>query len=80
MDGIELVNDLERPVFEKHYVLALLKQQLRTHHGVRAALTSGSGSTVFAVLEETAELDVLSEFIQQIVGNQVWLQETRLVC
>ncbi len=80
VDGIELVNDLERPVFEKHYVLALLKQQLRTQRGVRAALMSGSGSTVFAVLEETAELAELREFIQQIVGDQVWLQETRLVC
>ncbi len=80
VDGIELVNDLERPVFEKHLILALLKQQLRHQPGVRAALMSGSGSTVFAVLEPSADLAGLTHFIHELVGPEVWLQDTRLAC
>ena len=79
VDGVDLINDLERPVFEKYLVLALLKQQLRQQLGVRAALMSGSGSTVFAVLEESADLSQLSKFIHELVGTEVLLQETRLV-
>ena len=48
--GVELVNDLERPVFEKFLFLAELKNWLRQQDGVQAALMSGSGATVFAVL------------------------------
>lgn len=51
----ELVNDLERPVFAKHLFLAELKEWLRERDGVEAALMSGSGSTVFAVLREGAD-------------------------
>jgi len=48
---VELVNDLERPVFSKHLFLAELKCWLLEQAGVRAAMMSGSGSTVFAVLD-----------------------------
>ncbi|MCU0795262.1 MAG: 4-(cytidine 5'-diphospho)-2-C-methyl-D-erythritol kinase [Akkermansiaceae bacterium] len=48
----ELLNDLERPVFSKHRFLAELKEWLRAQPGVAGALMSGSGSTVFAVLED----------------------------
>src|SRR6266550_1685483 len=44
------VNDLERPVFEKFVFLAQLKMWLLSQPEVAAALMSGSGSTVFAVL------------------------------
>ncbi len=45
----ELVNDLERPVFEKYLVLAEMKTWLLTQPEVTGALMSGSGSTVLAV-------------------------------
>lgn len=45
----EMVNDLERPVFEKFPLLARMKTWLREQPGVEAALMSGSGSTMFAV-------------------------------
>ena len=48
----ELVNDLERPVFEKYVVLADLKMWLLEQPEVTGALLSGSGSTLFAVLRE----------------------------
>ncbi len=46
----ELVNDLERPVFEKYLVLADLKTWLLQQPEVAGALLSGSGSTMFALL------------------------------
>jgi 4-diphosphocytidyl-2-C-methyl-D-erythritol kinase len=78
LDGTILVNDLERPVFQKHFILAHLKSWLLGQSSVLAALMSGSGSTVFAVLREDAELDSLREGIKEQVGNEVWIHETRL--
>ncbi len=46
----ELVNDLERPVFWKHLFLAEMKAWLLSRPEVEAALMSGSGSTMFALL------------------------------
>ena len=48
----ELVNDLERPVFEKYLLLAELKTWLLGQPEVAGALLSGSGSTVLAVLHD----------------------------
>ncbi len=48
--GQIFVNDLERPVFEKFIFLAQMKMWLLRQPEVGAALMSGSGSTVFAVL------------------------------
>jgi 4-diphosphocytidyl-2-C-methyl-D-erythritol kinase len=55
VDGIEFVNDLERPVFQKHRFLAELKLWLLARRETAAALMSGSGSTVFAVLKENTD-------------------------
>ena len=73
-----LVNDLERPVFEKHFILAHLKQWLRQQPGVRAALMSGSGSTLFAVLDSADPPAALINGIHEIAGEEIWLQPTRL--
>ena len=51
MGGHVLVNDLERPVFEKHLFLAEMKRWLVKRPGVCGAMMSGSGSTMFAVVE-----------------------------
>src|SRR5437763_9055593 len=64
--GLELagqifVNDLERPVFEKFVFLAQLKMWLLEQAEVGAALMSGSGATVFAVMRENADADRLAE-------------------
>jgi 4-diphosphocytidyl-2-C-methyl-D-erythritol kinase len=55
LGSIAMVNDLEAPVFSKHLQLPVLKRWLSAQTGVRAALMSGSGSTVFAVLGGPAE-------------------------
>jgi 4-diphosphocytidyl-2-C-methyl-D-erythritol kinase len=53
--SIPMVNDLEAPVFSKHLQLPVLKRWLAAQHGVVAAMMSGSGSTVFAVLDGADE-------------------------
>src|SRR4029434_320209 len=52
--GQTFVNDLEPSVFGKFVFLAQLKMWLLDQSEVGAALMSGSGSTVFAVMRENA--------------------------
>lgn len=51
--GRNLYNILENPVFAKHPELAELKVQLSTQTGCYGALMSGSGATMFALMEDT---------------------------
>lgn len=74
----ELVNDLERPVFAKYPVLGTLKAALLAQPGVQAALMSGSGSTVFALLDEAADTAPLLATVQEEIGTEVWHCDTRL--
>lgn len=70
---LRFVNDLERPVFEKFAVLGYLKTWLRRQPEVGAALVSGSGSTVFAVLREGAASALqLSERIRAEIDPRMW--------
>jgi 4-diphosphocytidyl-2-C-methyl-D-erythritol kinase len=81
LHGHEVVNDLERPVFEKHFVLAMLKTNLRAHAATTAALMSGSGSTMIAFLRSDLTKEALEELKRDVrgwVGDEVWLQETQL--
>lgn len=73
------VNDLERPAFEKFVFLAHLKMWLLEQAEVGAALMSGSGSTVFAVLHENADADVLANRARSNLDLELWtcLCETR---
>jgi 4-diphosphocytidyl-2-C-methyl-D-erythritol kinase len=48
----EIVNDLEKPVFQKHRFLAEMKEWLLDQPEVAAAMMSGSGSTMMAFLKE----------------------------
>jgi len=69
---LELVNDLERPVFSKHLFLAELKEWLRARPEVEAALMSGSGSTVFAVLRPAADARALANLARAELDNNLW--------
>ena len=73
-DGTEvvLVNDLERPVFAKHLLLPDLKMWLRARPEVSAALMSGSGSTLFAVLRDDGPATVLREDLAREYGPHLW--------
>jgi 4-diphosphocytidyl-2-C-methyl-D-erythritol kinase len=70
--GARFVNDLERPVFEKFVLLGYLKTWLRLQPEVGAALLSGSGSTVFAVLRDGADHNSLAERIRSDVDPKMW--------
>ena len=71
-DGQDFVNDLERPVFEKFVFLAQLKAWLLKQAEVGAALMSGSGSTVFAVLRENADVDLLTKRAREELDREIW--------
>ncbi len=68
----ELVNDLERPVFEKYIFLADLKSWLLEQPEVGGALLSGSGSTVFAILHDKDAAAHLGERIAAEFGTDLW--------
>lgn len=72
VNGLDLVNDLERPVFEKFLFLAEVKTWLREQFEVRAALMSGSGATVFAVLHEGATAAGLAERARTELDPILW--------
>jgi len=55
----EMVNDLERPVFEKYLFLAECKRWLLDQPEVRVAQMSGSGSTMIAILEDILQAEGL---------------------
>jgi len=69
-----LQNDLERPVFEKHLFLALLKQWLRAQEEVAGALLAGSGSTVFAILRAPEVGERLAHRAAEQFGTNLWMQ------
>jgi len=71
-DGQDFVNDLERPVFEKFVFLAQLKAWLLKQAEVGAALMSGSGSTVFAVLRPNADVDLLTKRTREELDHEIW--------
>jgi 4-diphosphocytidyl-2-C-methyl-D-erythritol kinase len=69
---IVFANDLERPVFEKFVFLAQMKSWLRRQSDVGAALMSGSGSTVFAVMRLNADGDSLARQAQNELDANLW--------
>jgi 4-diphosphocytidyl-2-C-methyl-D-erythritol kinase len=81
-DGQDFVNDLERPVFEKFVFLAQLKTWLLKQAEVGAAVMSGSGSTVFAVLRDhpdvdssrrsQAKADLMAERAREELDREIW--------
>jgi 4-diphosphocytidyl-2-C-methyl-D-erythritol kinase len=70
--GVRFVNDLERPVFEKFVFLGHVKTWLRRQPEVSAALLSGSGSTVFAVVRNGSDRNQLAERIRAEVEPTMW--------
>jgi 4-diphosphocytidyl-2-C-methyl-D-erythritol kinase len=66
------VNDLERPVFEKFVFLAQLKMWLLSQSEVGAALMSGSGSTMFAVMRDKADAQAVAERAKAALDPELW--------
>ena len=70
--GQTFVSDLERPVFEKFVFLAHMKMWLLKQPEVAAALMSGSGSTIFAVLRPNADIDLLVRRAKSELDPELW--------
>lgn len=66
------VNDLERPVVEKFVFLAQLKMWLFIQSEVGAALMSGSGSTMFAVMRSNADADSVAKRAKAALDPELW--------
>jgi 4-diphosphocytidyl-2-C-methyl-D-erythritol kinase len=66
------LNDLERPVFEKFVFLAQLNMWLLKQPEVDAALMSGSGSTVFAVMRSDANSNLLTKRAKAELDPELW--------
>ncbi|WP_395746787.1 4-(cytidine 5'-diphospho)-2-C-methyl-D-erythritol kinase [Prosthecobacter sp.] len=71
-------NDLERPVFEKYLMLPALKTWLLEQGEVRAALMSGSGSTMFAITESATQAVDVAEKAREWCGETTWVQATQV--
>lgn len=67
-----MVNDLERPVFEKYIQLAEMKRWLLAQPGVAGAIMSGSGSTMLAVLHGRSAGDELICSALEQFGPNLW--------
>lgn len=77
--GLQFSNHLERPVFEKFVFLARLKMWLLQQAEVRAALLSGSGSALFAVLRNSADARPLAERLRAELDPELWTCECRTI-
>ena len=70
--GLEFVNDLERPAFEKYTLLPVMKAWLREQPECHAALMSGSGSTMFGVCDDHAAARAVSVRAIEHFGGSLW--------
>lgn len=69
---LTIVNDLERPVFEKYVFLARMKEWLRAQPEVAGALLSGSGSTVFAILNQAGNAEAVAQRARIELDPLLW--------
>jgi 4-diphosphocytidyl-2-C-methyl-D-erythritol kinase len=69
---ITFVNDLEHPVFGKFVFLAEVKSWLLKQPEVGAALMSGSGSTIFAVLRPNADGNSIAKRAKSELDPELW--------
>lgn len=72
VESLTLVNDLERPVFEKFRFLAELKLWLLNRKETLAAMLCGSGSCVFAVLRHPADAKTLASAVRFELDPAIW--------
>ena len=74
--GIELINDLEEPVFQKYLLLPAIKSWLLEQDDVAAAMMSGSGSTLFAILQ--LDSGTLARRAKERFGSSLWTHEASI--
>jgi 4-diphosphocytidyl-2-C-methyl-D-erythritol kinase len=73
-----LRNDLEPAVFPKYLLLPVIKDWLTKQADATLALMSGSGSTIFAVVQSQSEGESLATAFRQLFGERVWTSVCQL--
>jgi 4-diphosphocytidyl-2-C-methyl-D-erythritol kinase len=68
----KLRNDLEPAVLPKYLFLALVKDWLNKQSENLFALMSGSGSTMFAIVQNQADGETLKDRFRTVFGEQTW--------
>jgi 4-diphosphocytidyl-2-C-methyl-D-erythritol kinase len=68
----DFYNSLEAPVFEKFPLLAIFRDFL-AENGATVSMMSGSGSTVFALVEGQRKAEALSEQFREKFGDSCWM-------
>ena len=71
-DGITFINELERPVFAKFPILGIMKMWLLQQEGVRVALMSGSGSSLFALTETPEQAQTIATLARAEFGESLF--------
>jgi 4-diphosphocytidyl-2-C-methyl-D-erythritol kinase len=73
-----LRNDLEQPVFQKYLLLPEIKNWLEQQTETEAALMSGSGSTLFAVVKSADDGEQVSDRFSLFFGFKFWVRVCEL--
>jgi 4-diphosphocytidyl-2-C-methyl-D-erythritol kinase len=68
----DFYNSLEAPVFEKFPLLEIFRNFL-AENGASISMMSGSGSTVFALVEGQQKAEALSEQFRSKFGDSCWM-------
>jgi 4-diphosphocytidyl-2-C-methyl-D-erythritol kinase len=71
-------NDLEQPVFQKYLLLPEIKSWLQQQPETEAALMSGSGSTLFAIVKSVDDGQQVSDRFSLFFGFKFWIRVCRL--
>ncbi|MFT5883025.1 MAG: 4-diphosphocytidyl-2-C-methyl-D-erythritol kinase [Crocinitomicaceae bacterium] len=74
----EFFNDLERPVFQKHRFLAEMKMWLLQQDEVAAAMMSGSGSTMIAILHNSQMAEGLKRRALEQIDPTLWTAAVKI--
>ena len=73
-----LWNDLQTPVFQKFPILSIALDFLQKQTGVAGAMMSGSGSTLFAILESEKSGRPVADAIKKRFSKDVWTCLTKI--
>lgn len=74
----EMRNDLEPTVFSKYLLLPEIKIWLKSQSGIFAAMMSGSGATMFGLMEKNCDFLKLKLEFQREFGNAAFITEVVL--
>ena len=79
LGDLEIINDLEIPVFDKYLLLPVIKKWLQEQPEVECAFMTGSGSTMVAVIKSDVSGEAMNKFkgvLSQQFPSTLWMTLT----